>query len=68
MVKALPVTNNFPMNELTTMPVEKQGVSDIHFGGYRLTIDCKNPRLLGFRLFLAEHPSTSNLRSILNDS
>jgi hypothetical protein len=31
------------MNELTAMPVEPQGVSDIHFGGHHLTINCKNP-------------------------
>jgi hypothetical protein len=41
MVNAL--TDNFPMNKLTTMPVEKKGVSNISFGGHRLNINCNNP-------------------------
>jgi hypothetical protein len=32
-----PLTDDFPMNESTTMPVvEKQGVSGINFGGHHL--------------------------------
>ena len=36
------LVDNFPLKELTTMAVEKQGVADIDYGGHHHTLNCTN--------------------------
>jgi hypothetical protein len=52
------------MNELATMLVEKQEVSNIGFGGHHLTINCNNP--LGGKVAIAYPMRMMERRKVLS--